>query len=85
MEFLEFLYAWDYKQIDVKELYERVIDRFDMDIPEMFEVLKKFDGKLCHVIELKVLKRLHETNILSSEYSSLLRIVNYFTVKDLLT
>lgn len=56
-----------------------------MDIPEMFEILKKFEGKLSHVIELKVLKRLHETNILSSEYSSLLRIVNYFTVKDLLS
>jgi hypothetical protein len=36
-------------------------------------------------VEYKILKRVEEQGIDSGEYGELLRIINYFTVKKLLT
>lgn len=82
---MEFLYAWDYKKIDLMKLYERIIEKYDLNMDELFKQLKKFEGKLHKTIQLKVLKRLDKKDLSSTEYSSLLKIINYFTVKGILS
>lgn len=52
---------------------------------QLFKLLKKFDGSLYKTIEIKVLKRLEKSDLNSNEYSSFFRIINYFTVKELLS
>ncbi len=44
LEFLEFIYMWEYKWIDVKELHQIVIARFDLSMGQLFTLLKRYNG-----------------------------------------
>jgi hypothetical protein len=66
LEFLEFLYAWDYQKIDVFQLHETVINKFDLNLAQLFLFLKRYDGKLYNCIQIKVLERLNMENLLSN-------------------
>ncbi len=44
LEFMEFMYMWEYKWVDVKELHQIVIARFDLSMGQLFTLLKRFNG-----------------------------------------
>lgn len=66
LEFLEFLYLWDYKKADVLGLHEMITNKFDLTMNQLFSLLKRFEGKLSPCVEIKVIERLQLDNLSSA-------------------